>query len=298
MGDKIQKAFENWKKHLKDNRIQAICKPCWEINYCPYGVMVEEFPLTEDEYYKCKVFGHECPVYSIAEPLTETKKMRTISRNISREVQFKVFRRDNQVCQMCGRNVPFDKINFDHIIPWSKGGSSDENNIRLLCGECNKSRNNNFEEEYLKASLHEHYADLIEISVDMLHDLLKMVLLWVTLVRNKQDITEEVFCRIIKSGDDNIDKFMYTLTSQIMTLLESSPPFNRVKKKLNILQFRWACYDGLRHSIEETILKYKVDKKYYIDAELYLLRMVGIKINEKLTSSDGYMRVKVLPLVE
>lgn len=34
---------------------------------------------------------------------------------------------------------------FDHIIPWSKGGSSDENNIRLLCEECNKKRSNNFE---------------------------------------------------------------------------------------------------------------------------------------------------------
>ena len=26
-------------------RIKHICKPCWEIKYCPYGPLVEEFPL-------------------------------------------------------------------------------------------------------------------------------------------------------------------------------------------------------------------------------------------------------------
>lgn len=25
---------------------QLVCKPCWELKYCPYGVLVEEFPLS------------------------------------------------------------------------------------------------------------------------------------------------------------------------------------------------------------------------------------------------------------
>ncbi len=27
------------------HRVKAVCKPCWEIKYCPYGPLVEEFPL-------------------------------------------------------------------------------------------------------------------------------------------------------------------------------------------------------------------------------------------------------------
>ena len=103
-----------------------ICKPCYELNYCPYGILVEEFPLPNDITRKemiehdellkkqlskgikdpkrrksvkemvknfdpklypvklpskkilekeqeesCGVFGHRCPVFFVAEPLTE-----------------------------------------------------------------------------------------------------------------------------------------------------------------------------------------------------------------------------------
>jgi len=36
--DKIVK--REWNK-----RIRSICKPCWELKYCPYGPLVEDFPL-------------------------------------------------------------------------------------------------------------------------------------------------------------------------------------------------------------------------------------------------------------
>lgn len=298
MTNKVDKAFSSWKKRLKNNRIEAICKPCWEIYYCPYGVLVEDFPVAYDDYYACKVFGHECPVFKVAEPFTETKKIRSISRNISREVQLKVFKRDSQICQMCGKNVPLDKINFDHIIPWSKGGSSDEFNIRLLCEECNKSRSNDFEEQYLKASLHEHYADLMQIDSEMLCDLHKMVLLWNTLKVSEKSITEEKFCQLIKSDDEETDQFMYGLISQIILLLEKEPPFNGVKKKLNVLKYRWSCIDGVNHSIEETVSKYKISKEYYIKAESYLLETVGMRLDLKSSCSTNYFNESIPPLDE
>lgn len=36
--DKIVK--KEWKR-----RIRNVCKPCWELKYCPYGPLVEQFPL-------------------------------------------------------------------------------------------------------------------------------------------------------------------------------------------------------------------------------------------------------------
>ncbi len=111
-----------------------MCKPCWELKYCPYGPLVEDFPLRpEPDEKSCRIFGHDCPVFSMAEPLTETKELRNIKRDIPRPTQFRVLKRENQICVVCGKPVKDDEIEFDHIIPWSKGGSSDEHNVRLLC---------------------------------------------------------------------------------------------------------------------------------------------------------------------
>ena len=55
-------------------------KPCHELGYCPYGCLVEEFPLEEVEGKKdsvsCKVFGHNCPMFYHAEDLSEFGKKR------------------------------------------------------------------------------------------------------------------------------------------------------------------------------------------------------------------------------
>ena len=48
-------------------------KPCMRLGYCPYGVLVEEFPLRHgsDESCRCSLFGHDCPVYYVAEDVIE-----------------------------------------------------------------------------------------------------------------------------------------------------------------------------------------------------------------------------------
>lgn len=44
----------------------ALEKPCYSCGYCPYGVLVENFPLQRDSF-SCEVFGHDCPAYYLAE---------------------------------------------------------------------------------------------------------------------------------------------------------------------------------------------------------------------------------------
>lgn len=47
-------------------------KPCHILNFCPYGQLVEEFPLKEKlDEYSCETFGHDCPVYYHAEGFVE-----------------------------------------------------------------------------------------------------------------------------------------------------------------------------------------------------------------------------------
>ena len=47
-------------------------KPCRMMAFCPYGPMVELFPLQEERgTMSCTVFGHDCPVFYTAEIFME-----------------------------------------------------------------------------------------------------------------------------------------------------------------------------------------------------------------------------------
>jgi hypothetical protein len=170
----------------------SVCKPCWELKYCPYGSLVEYFPgmggsqtlkdiknkykellgslasgrlkteekiwecidmlhywrpglweesqAFEEEDVACKIFGHICPVFFHQSVATETKNSRPQGRYIPRDVMLKVVRRDNHVCQICHKYVPDDQVEFDHIIPFGKGGPTTVENLRLLHRSCNRKR--------------------------------------------------------------------------------------------------------------------------------------------------------------
>jgi len=55
------------------------------------------------------------------------------------EVKIFVWRRDGGRCVKCGSK---ENLEFDHIIPISKGGSNTARNIQLLCEKCNREKGN------------------------------------------------------------------------------------------------------------------------------------------------------------
>ena len=61
------------------------------------------------------------------------------SRYISESTKKAVFSRDGGSCNCCGT---FSDLQYDHITPYSCGGSNDISNIQLLCGSCNRSKSN------------------------------------------------------------------------------------------------------------------------------------------------------------
>ena len=59
---------------------------------------------------------------------------------IPESVRNEVWRRDEGKCARC-KSVR--NLEFDHIIPVSRGGSNTARNIQLLCEDCNRQKSNN-----------------------------------------------------------------------------------------------------------------------------------------------------------
>lgn len=88
----------------------------------------------------CSVFGHICPVFFVGSGFTETREGRRQSRSITRETMLQVIRRDGQICQACHKPVPDNEVEFDHIIPYSRGGTTTAHNLRLVHRNCNRTK--------------------------------------------------------------------------------------------------------------------------------------------------------------
>ena len=71
----------------------------------------------------------------------ENKKKENENRDgISLKLRFEVFKRDKFVCQYCGVCGPNVELEVDHIIPVSRGGTDDIDNLKTACFKCNRGK--------------------------------------------------------------------------------------------------------------------------------------------------------------
>lgn len=76
------------------------------------------------------------------------KRQRNLDKKLSKKEVIEIFARDNYACKKCGMTNDEHEIawgtrlHLDHIIPFSKGGLTEVNNLQLLCISCNSSKSN------------------------------------------------------------------------------------------------------------------------------------------------------------
>ena len=268
-------------------RVKAVCKPCWEIKYCPYGPLIEEFPLhSERDERSCRIFGHDCPVFYVAEPFTETKELRNISRTIPRVTQFRVLKRENQICCVCKSAVSDPDVEFDHVIPWSKGGPSDEWNIRLLCRKCNRRKRANFEDEFLISNLGDHLAE--PMGVELIRWLLMVVAGGREIeAREGRPPTAEDYGRAYNrgrtGGPEEMAAYQYVT---IREFFQNARPTDLPSSVFKALALRWGAVDGNLYTLKWVSKKTSIDLPALIDAERDLVRRVGYVVK----SNSGTMK--------
>jgi 5-methylcytosine-specific restriction endonuclease McrA len=70
-------------------------------------------------------------------PTKNVPQERQTRMAISSQVRREVWRRDGGSCVKCGSRR---NLEYDHIVPVSKGGSNTARNVELLCETCNRSK--------------------------------------------------------------------------------------------------------------------------------------------------------------
>ncbi len=71
---------------------------------------------------------------------SSNQALTTWRTKISASARIFVWQRDGGKCVECGSN---ENLEYDHIIPFSKGGSNTERNLQLLCASCNRLKSDN-----------------------------------------------------------------------------------------------------------------------------------------------------------
>ena len=47
------------------------------------------------------------------------------------------YEKQGGICEKCQKPFPFEEMEGDHIVPWSKGGKTAPDNLQMLCRRCN-----------------------------------------------------------------------------------------------------------------------------------------------------------------
>ncbi len=99
-------------------------------NWCDIPVQADEEYISTPKY-KLKIPRVVLLIYYDKVPKQEVKFTR---KNI--------YLRDRNRCQYCGKRYATKELNLDHVIPISRGGKSDWNNVVCCCFNCNAKKSN------------------------------------------------------------------------------------------------------------------------------------------------------------
>ena len=117
--------------------------------YCENGIEFDarDFEKGETRTAECPHCGLETiisvpeqqvpPVVQPSLAADDTREVNESRAAIPSDVRREVWRRDGGKCVKCGSRK---NLEYDHIIPVSKGGSNTARNIELLCEKHNRSK--------------------------------------------------------------------------------------------------------------------------------------------------------------
>lgn len=83
------------------------------------------------------------PVHPMIQPITKTPRRCFTSKERS-----EIYIRDKGRCGICGEFIPLNEFTIDHIVPISKGGTYDYDNLQCCCFKCNQLKSNEMPDDF------------------------------------------------------------------------------------------------------------------------------------------------------
>lgn len=84
-----------------------------------------------------EVFQEKAAENGYAPTLDPSPRRSRPRKKLSAQKSLAVFARNGYACVTCGSR---ENLTVDHIVPWSKGGSNDMDNLQTLCRSCNSRK--------------------------------------------------------------------------------------------------------------------------------------------------------------
>ena len=94
-----------------------------------------------------KLKGFKIKEIDVDENINESTKEKR--RQFTTDERTLIYNKNKGRCAICGRFVPYDKFTIDHIIPLSKSGTNDLNNLQCTCKTCNLIKQDILPEELM-----------------------------------------------------------------------------------------------------------------------------------------------------
>lgn len=95
------------------------------------------------KYTGCKVSSNESRIIGnwIIAYFRKNGKRKTYDKKIRK----KLLEDQGDKCKICGKNIFIDDSELDHIIPWDFVGDELEDNLQMLCCNCNERKGRNID---------------------------------------------------------------------------------------------------------------------------------------------------------
>jgi 5-methylcytosine-specific restriction endonuclease McrA len=139
-----ERLFENlmllWEHYGRQPRRAELAKPPSQISQSAYN---RRFRTWTNALERFVAYANSQDMRSPSQ--SETASGYRSNRDPSLRLRFRVLKRDNFSCRACGTSPalkPGLSLHVDHVMPWSLGGETVEENLQTLCEPCNLGKSN------------------------------------------------------------------------------------------------------------------------------------------------------------
>jgi hypothetical protein len=136
---KFHRAGQDYKKGLRNAELVKVYEKIRDGIWSYNGIFELVDSWIENDG-KRNVFKFKLTAIQDIDLAAEQHEIHERRRIIPTEIKLDVWKRDGGKCVTCGAD---DELHFDHILPYSKGGTSIKvENVQLLCARHNLSKSN------------------------------------------------------------------------------------------------------------------------------------------------------------